>query len=301
MFFSYNSIEKGIINNRRQKAIQKLRRLLDKKEPKLIEQLVGFWGLQQNAISYSEIIEILNMGAIGEHFIEEWRQDYAKLINDVMMPEWIDDIREAQEDILTKYPKYNYDPASEHVLKWTKEHSATLITDLTAEQQSAINSIIQRSISMNSVSYQQLSQVIRPLIGLNKRQATANMNYYQRMRENGISHTEAHKKTMRYAGEQHRYRASMIARTEISNAYISGEDLGIKGAQTKGFIGEVNKRWITAQDARVCSACKSINNAEVGLHEKFHTEYGDMDGPTMHPGCRCVISYIETTPPPKQI
>ncbi len=301
MFFPFIEIgvSKSLIGARRQQALQKLRNLLKQEEPKLIKQLVRFWQNQGVAITYREMREMILGGTVGEEYINEWRNDYAKLVTDTMLPQWVEAIKESQSELVARYPLYNYDPASTFVVSWAEQHSAEMITRLTTEQTKAINAVLQRTMGTQNIPVQELAQIIRPMIGLTKPQAIANLNYYNSLIENGISQSTAKVNAHRYAEQQHRYRASVIARTEISNAYNSGELLGIKDAQARGFIGTTKKRWVTANDPRVCDACRKINNTEVDIDADFQTDYGDKSCPTMHPSCRCVVSYIETEPPLK--
>lgn len=297
--FSENKVSKSLIGARRQQALQKLRDLLKQEEPKLIRQLVRFWQNQGIAITYKEMREMILGGTVGDEYINEWRNDYSKLITDTMLPQWVEAIKESQRELMERYPLYNYDPASAFVVNWATQHSAEIITQLTNEQTKAINAVLQRTMGMQNIPMQELAQIVRPMIGLTKPQAIANLNYYNRLIENGVSPSTAKANALKYADEQHRYRASVIARTEISNAYNNGELLGIKDAQAKGFIGTTKKRWVTANDSRVCEACRKIHNKEVDIDADFPTDYGDKACPTMHPSCRCVVSYIEIEPPQK--
>lgn len=101
-------------------------------------------------------------------------------------------------------------------------------------------------------------------------------------------------------------RAEMIARTESAKAYVQGQ---IASWGESGVV--VGKRWLLAPDA--CEFCRAMaretNDASIPLGEPFRRlgqtvqgvaggtlqlDYEDIDGPPLHPGCRCdVIPVLE--------
>lgn len=59
-------------------------------------------------------------------------------------------------------------------------------------------------------------------------------------------------------------------------------------------LDEVRRFWIVAEDERLCKACAPIpelNPDGVGLREPFRTSDGFVDGPQLHPNCRCTVWY----------
>jgi SPP1 gp7 family putative phage head morphogenesis protein len=147
-----------------------------------------------------------------------------------------------------------------------------------------------------------LAHLIRPVIGLTKPQAVANYNYYSLVKTNllkenpnmriATAESRAREAAARYAGQQHRYRAMMIARTELASAYNHGMYSDIRYAQEQGLLGDVVKVWVTAGDDRVCPICKALDGEKASMNDMFSN--GEFIPPA-HPHCRCGIEYREIT------
>lgn len=274
-------------------GIQRLRRYIADEQPGLVEWVYRFWGKQQRAVTYQQLREAIMTGALSPETLQQWQKNYASIITNKLAPQWEDAMNTAAQQIKTAYPEYNFDPGAENVKTWTAQHSAELVTNLSGQQASAINSLIHRATGIQNMTPDELARVIRPVIGLTKPQATANVNYYRSLRENKISQKEAQKKASTYADRQHRYRAQNIARTELAKAYNTGEYLGMKQAQDQNLIGEVKKKWLTADDSRVCAACASIDEMEMPMDALFPL-FGGILTPPAHPSCRCCLVYEET-------
>ena len=103
-----------------------------------------------------------------------------------------------------------------------------------------------------------IGKLLQPMIGLHKGQVTANLNYYNNMKQNLLKNhprmkeETAEKKALeqakKYAQKQKEYRAATIARTELVRAYNAGEYYGIKQAQYEGLLGKVKKFAVSAGD-----------------------------------------------------
>jgi HK97 family phage portal protein len=77
------------------------------------------------------------------------------------------------------------------------------------------------------------------------------------------------------------YRAEMIARTETVSGY---NDASTLAAKVSGVV--TSKKWLTAGDP--CPECQDLDGTEVSLDDTF----GDVDGPCLHPSCRCALIYV---------
>lgn len=85
-----------------------------------------------------------------------------------------------------------------------------------------------------------------------------------------------------------RYRATMIARTEM----VAASNQGLIEAFTQAELEEY--RWLTAEDERVDEICgENEEVGAIGLGEAFPS--GD-DAPPAHPNCRCVLIPVITIP-----
>ena len=146
-----------------------------------------------------------------------------------------------------------------------------------------------------------LATVIRPLVGLYPRQATANFRYFLNTRNTlleanpNMRPTTAEKRAAelarKYAEKQHRYRAMNIARNELAVAYREGERLTVEQAQESGLLGPCERVWIAARDERVCGICRAMNGRRAKEGESFTLPNGRTTYTTQgHITCRCTSS-----------
>lgn len=281
------SPEKEVYN-----ALQRLRQYIQDAQPALVSLVMRMWQKQQKAVTYKQLREAILTGAVTPGMVQQWQQDYSEFVSGTLFPQWTDAMEGATEQIKTVHPEYDFNPSAENVKAWAAQHSGELITNLSANQTAAINSLVQRSVSMQDMTVDELARAIRPVVGLTKPQAIANFNYYTSLRTNGVCAKVAQQKASLYADRQHRYRAMTIARTELATAYNNGEYLGIKQAQEQGLMGQVKKKWLTAGDGRVCQACDSISDMSIDMDALFPI-FGGLLTPTAHPSCRCCLVYEE--------
>jgi hypothetical protein len=96
------------------------------------------------------------------------------------------------------------------------------------------------------------------------------------------------------------WRSEMIARTETTRAFTAGH---IEAWRSTGVVSR--KVWVAASDA--CPFCLEMNGTVVDLDETFFDQgeeqtadwkdqelsmshdYSDVDGPPLHPNCRCAL------------
>ena len=204
---------------------------------------------------------------------------------------------------MIKYPDFDFDPMADGVLNWTENRAAEFVTYCTNTQIEGLRAVVRQAMSLENMTVDQLARAIRPMVGLYKQQSIANLNYYTKLIENGISEKKALDLSVRYAARQHRYRAYNIARTELGFAYNHGIHEGIKQAQAAGYMGEMEKVWCTADDERTCTEiCGPLDGKAIAMDEDFNfktrlTTPGIHLTPPAHPGCRCTVIYKEKSPP----
>lgn len=294
MIFLKGDIQKEVNNER-------LKQLLNEREPRIVRFLVRLWARQQSDITYAELREMILTGEIDSEIIEQWYKDYSEFVVQCLMPEWQEMMEESVKEFENRFPVFSFDPSAPEIASYVSQHSAELVTNSASYQIEAIRAMVSRAAVLQDISVDQLAQVIRPVIGLYKGQAVANLNYYKFMRDSLLENNptmrdatadkRAREAAVKYAEVQHRVRAHMIARTELAFAHNAGEFNAVKQAQSQGFIGRVKKKWITAGDDRVCRRCKALDGVEVDFDDYFPGT--NLLYPPFHPRCRCVYDVIE--------
>lgn len=282
------------------RVLRLLRAFLDKNEPGLVRFLVRTWDTQGKAITYKELREAILSGAIDEKILLDWMQDYSRFVIDHMLPVWEKAMKAGTEELQDKFPLWRFDPMGDSVIAWTKAHSAEFVTNVANTQIEALRAVVQKAAVLEDLSVDELARAIRPMVGLTKPQATANMNYYLKLRAGGMSAKKAQESAARYAARQHRHRAYTVARTELATAYNTGAYEGTKQAQAAGLLGETMKVWCTAFDERVCTICGDLEGVEVGMDDDFNgasSSWSTRKHPPVHPGCRCAVIFQEISPP----
>ena len=284
-------------------ATRKIRKFLNAKEPELVLFLQTLWNNQQKAITYKELREAILDGVLTAALMEEWYQDYSRFVIEKVAPMWQDAMKEANKSFSEVLgDKYIFNPMQENVVKWTNDRAAAFVTNVTRDQVQAMREIIKRASQINDMNVDELSRAIRPMVGLDWRQAIANENYYTKMIENGVKPKVALDKSIRYSARQNRYRAYRIARTELTFAYNQGSYYGTKQAQAQGLLGRVEKVWCCASDERTCEVCGGLDGKIIDLDDDFDfktklIEPGIKRVPPAHPHCRCSVLYREIEPP----
>lgn len=282
----------------------KLKSFLDAQEPKTVEWLVSFWNAQGNAITYKELREAYLSGGLTDKQLEKWQKQYSNLVNTALAPQWYAAIKDAGKAVQAQYPYFLYEPFVGAMQEYIKNNGAALVTALVNEQGDALQALIANAAHYDGMTPDELSRLMRPVIGLTKPQALANLNYYNNVKKqllkahprmtNASATAKAQEAAAKYAAKQHRYRAMTIARTELAAAYNEGHFGATKDAQAQGYIGECEKFFLTADDERVCKICGAIDGETQPMDEIF--SFGKKL-PPVHPSCRCAVGYREIMKP----
>lgn len=283
---------------RKDRVLQLLRSYVDENSPGLVRFLVNMWQAEGQAITYKELREAIQAGDITEEWLKDWIQDYTRLVTKHLYPAWLEAMAAAAAEQERKHPGWYFSPMAAGVRAWTDAHTATLVTQLTNTQFEALRAVVQRAAVLEDMSVDALARVIRPMVGLTKPQAEANLRYYERLIDSGVSEKRARDLAAKYAARQHRYRAMSIARNELAEAYNAGAHEGTKQAIEAGYLPEMVKVWSTSMDEfRRCDSCKALEGAIVGMDDAF--VYTPLKGrqttalyPPLHPQCMCAVMYV---------
>lgn len=285
-------------------ALNRLQSFVDANEPKLAKFVHSFISDQGDSITYKTLREAILGGELPKEVIESWQQAYSGFVFDTMLPQWEKAFEAAAQELSDRYPAYFYDSTAVGVRQWNITNAARFVTNSTSEQIKGLRAVIRHATELadKGMNTDELARVIRPMVGLTARQTRANMNYYEKLIENGMSEKKAREKALKYSARQHRYRAQMIARTELAFSYNHGKYNAVLQAQEQGLMGKCIKRWNCADTESTCTYCRSLDGKEIEMDEDFNiqtnlTAVNVKKVPPAHPHCMCVIDYIEIEPP----
>ena len=219
------------------------------------------------------------------------------IVNGHLAPLWAAAIAEASKKATRGMTVLS--DSNDYVRGWINTHGGELITRLSDESRLAIMNVILRGQGLR-MAPRDIAKEVRPLIGLNDRQAAANQKYkqevFQRYLDHGLSESKvaerAEKAALKYAGKQHRYRAETIVLTENAFAYNRGAHMGVSQSIADGYMGRCAMIWTTAGTNRVCSRCLALKDTVVGYTDELGVTL-----PPLHPRCRCAIMYDEVGTP----
>ena len=276
-----------------------------------VRWLVRFWKDQAAVFTYAELRKLVSEDGEADRLYQTWFQDYSKLLSDKITPMWKEAfLAGAHSHPTITSAGFEVNTSATNVREWILERGAELVTNVTEQQVDAIKYVLAES-RVARMSTAETAQYIRPIIGLTKPQASANLRYYNsmkdRLREDHPRMTDAsiEKKARiaaaKYAEKQQRTRAETIARTEAAYAYNYGNDTAIRQAVEQGKIPIMRKIWSTAADGHVCGACEDLEGTEIDMDKDFSVTIGkkvkrtlSAPVPPLHPRCKCAVMYEET-------
>ena len=279
-------------------ALRKLRRFLDASEPRLVYFLVNLWKNQGDAITYKELRESILAGELVTDYLEEWREDYSRFVTERLLPEWEKAMSVAEKDLIATHPDWKYNTAAFGSSEWMRDRAAEFVTSVSDTQIDGLRAVIRNASVLHTMSVDELARAIRPMVGLTMMQSVANLRYYQKLIENGVSTKRARELSIKYGSRQHRYRGFMIARQELAMAYNTGLYQGAKQARDAGYLKNPVKISACAMDERVCSTCGALEGAIVGFDDDFVIpNKGNYKFTSLHPPyhiqCRCTTLIVD--------
>jgi hypothetical protein len=229
---------------------------------------------------------------LGEHLIKGIR-DGANLAQA--------DTQRAAKKALGFEPVLTFDATNPRVERWIDKNTARLVTLVTDETKAAIKDAVRDAMREERAPIEVFRR-IKAVIGLNQRQGKALENYRSGLIKAGAAKSRVTELVNTYREQQLKYRANMIAGTEMMAAINQGHIEGQRQAVDEGFVkGKAMKQWITApEDGILCPSCRAMNGKKVPLDAPFNvTLYREtskglkvvgnvkVDTPPVHPHCRC--------------
>ena len=190
------------------------------------------------------------------------------------------------------------DVLEDSIQEWIRTNGARQVTQISDGSRRAIQQVISEMITSGETARRAARQ-IREFIGLTVPQQETLVRLRNSMREAGATKAVIERTVAARAAKMLDERAFTIARNESFIAVAQGQELYWGQLVDQGALDPGTKRkWITADDERVCPICRPMHNQIRGLNEPFEKGLG---GTTMttpaHVICRCSVILINPRPP----
>lgn len=275
----------------------KVREITDKYLPRWIRTIMDGFERARAGTSMRALVRLLE----GEEFDKvvdeiDWipidgpQAEGTRAVFPILLREVMESTADTAVGILERNPKLRivgaFDVTNPRVTEWIRQHSAELVTEISDSSKQAIRDLVARAYT-EGIPAPALGRMIRQSIGLTSRQARAVANMRARMMADGKRADVIERVTDAYAKRLLRQRAEMIARTELIKAETQGQLALWKQQVAAGMLpGDVLKEWIVTDDDRLCPECQDLDGNKVPLDLNF---VGGVDGPPLHPNCRCAF------------
>jgi len=191
-----------------------------------------------------------------------------------------------------------FDPLQDEIQKWIRTNGARQITQISGGSKRAIQRIIGEMISSGE-SARRAARQIRDVIGLTVPQQKALARQRAAMVEAGATKGVIERTLATRSEAMLNERAFAIARNESFIAAAQGRQMYWEQLVGRGVLDpDTLRKWITAEDERVCPICRPMHNQIRGLNESFEKGEGGTTLTTpAHVTCRCSVILINPTQP----
>lgn len=239
--------------------------------------------------------------------LDPWYEAQGK-VQDELLAELIDAGRRTG----SSFPKiqkatvsYRFDADRPEAAAWAAKEAGSLIVEVTQDQINIVRELVS-SAQMGIYTPQQVARYVRDSIGITQRQAGWVRNFRDRTFNDQITAGKTFAEAMRatdnltdrYAKRIHRYRAEMIARTEILRAANEGRNEAWRQGIEEGFINPgVKKYWSVEIDGRQCEECVAVGDQYDEDNAIPITEQFPDGDPPLHPMCRCDVLLSDRVDP----
>lgn len=189
--------------------------------------------------------------------------------------------------------RMSFDVTNPRAISTARRVSAAMVTNISTTTQQSLRDLITEAVS-GDMPMTTVRRMISQQVGLLPAHAAAVRRYEQTLLASGMSRQQVTNAVAGYAGRLLRYRAELIARTEVARATSWGQKEAWDQALDNDLVPiETMRVWITAADERVCPVCGPMNGQVATLDGVWLTGNGPVEVPTdVHPQCRCTSGLV---------
>ena len=176
-----------------------------------------------------------------------------------------------------------------------------LSTTISTSAKQTLRGIIEELVSGSIPRIEALSRIALE-VGLLPTHAVAVRNYRATLLGSGTPMPKVKTLTEAYTKRLLKYRADMIARTEVARSIGIGQTEFWKQMQAQGFLPpDANRVWITSIDEKTCEFCGPMNGLVASIGGGWQTSKGYLEYPqASHPHCRCTAGITMLKPKKSQ-
>ncbi len=206
----------------------------------------------------------------------------------------LEDDTPADQIVLTKQRvTARFDLTNPQSVQVAARQAAEAVRQISDSTRRAIREIIRRG-QLGQLTVGQQARRIRDLIGLTERQTASVLNFEANLIEQGITGRRLERMVLRKFDQVLQRRATTIARSETIKAANLGQQDLWRQAADQGLIDRdnVQRRWITSIDDRVCPICAPMDGQLRPLEEPFVSPFNGASAlvPGIHAACRCAVA-----------
>lgn len=280
-----------------------VRNILDgyitRSEPQVVRVLYSTWNAAADPVKYQELRNAIRTGELSQELIEQWREDYATMVNTRIKPVWDAAAQAAHGPLSAGLTSatgatVEFETLAARMQPWVRGRGAELAVNLSDQQTQAIRTLLERFVIEDPIPPRELARYIRPVVGLTPKQTEAVIRYRAALVAEGIAPEKVINRVENYSAWLNRIRAERIARTEVAFAFNQAQLEVMRAAEDDG-VGAVEKQLLTGRDDRVCPFCGPLEGTRVGLNETFPggtTRIANTYSPPLHPSCRCTTLFF---------
>jgi len=133
---------------------------------------------------------------------------------------------------------------------WIDKNTAKLVQDISEQTKAGIKDVITHKVE-GGLRVRDAAREIKPLVGLNKVQTNAVINFEQRLLEQKVPKAKVAARVNTYTNKLHKLRAQTIARTESRAAISAGQIMGYK----QSYVTQVK----FSAAAGACAVCAGFD------------------------------------------
>lgn len=280
-------------------SIPAIDRIANRLEPQLRKRFLAAVQASKDRVDIEALARAVQSGNVSQAALaarlNEWPEKYGGLAIDLRAG-FLAGGQYAYE--LLEGSSYNlrFDLINPYAVSYAQRKLPQIVQAHVDDAKQIIRDIITEAVS-GKYTAQTAAMEIRNHIGLTDRYSLAVVKYREELASNGITGEKLDGKAERYAAKLLRARAKTIARTEIIQSQVAGRRaLWNEAANTGIFDRHTAKRkWNTHEDERTCPLCMAIDGQEIPFNGVYtHPDLGNvnifgevLNGPTLHPNCRC--------------